>query len=223
LINVQNINQVQLTGMSKTTSFLMSHEHLSLFAHRYSGTPLDFAGFSAQTPNQRNEIGSAVTGGFRLLDRLFSLENEDSISEYSVAAMQEASLSVLCEYLAREVPDRRDDRSPASTVQMHRIVDYIVSSARPVLVSEVADHAGISMRALQLSFMRHHGVSPHVFIKRARLSALRTSLVEGGSGRLPEMAAHWGFANRSRLKKDFIELFGETEWRRVAEAADDGA
>lgn len=95
--------------------------------------------------------------------------------------------------------------------QIRRAIAFIDGhSSGPLTVQDVAEAIGIGLRSLQEGFRRHRQVSPHDYIKRARLNGVRAELLDPHSSRSIEaIARHWGFVNRGHFALDYRQAFGE--------------
>lgn len=102
--------------------------------------------------------------------------------------------------------------------QIRRAMAFIdAHGAGPLTVQEVADAVGIGLRSLQEGFRKHRHISPHDYIKQARLARARSELLDPASTRSIEaIARHWGFVNRGHFALDYRTAFGEqpSETRR---------
>ncbi|MFG1992418.1 AraC family transcriptional regulator [Actinoplanes sp. NPDC048988] len=98
---------------------------------------------------------------------------------------------------------------PAS---LHRAVDYMhAHAAEPITVAQVADVAGISIRALQQAFIRHHGRTPtaylrHLRLERAHLDLRAADPAYGDS--VTAIARRWGFAHLSKFSAAYRDRYG---------------
>ncbi len=90
----------------------------------------------------------------------------------------------------------------------------------PIGVSEVAEHLGISIRALQHAFKHHSDASPLARLQKIRLEGLRAALASPGDEDWRLIATRWGFTSPSRLTRQYTAAFGETpvQTRRRARA-----
>lgn len=95
--------------------------------------------------------------------------------------------------------------------QIRRAVELIDGhKAGPLTVQEVAETVGIGLRSLQEGFRRHKQISPHDYIKQARLAHVRAELGDPLSARsIEEVARHWGFVNRGHFATEYRLAFGE--------------
>jgi len=95
--------------------------------------------------------------------------------------------------------------------QIRRAIEFIDGHATgPLTVQDVADAVGIGLRSLQEGFRRHRQVSPHDYIRLARLRGVRAELLDPLSSRSIEtVARHWGFVNRGHFALEYRQTFGE--------------
>jgi AraC-like DNA-binding protein len=98
---------------------------------------------------------------------------------------------------------------PAST-QLAR--DFIHANAYLApTVAEIADAAGVGVRALALGFEKHFGMSPMRYLQRVRLEGVRSRLLTAREGdTVMRIALDWGFANPGVLAARYRERFGES-------------
>lgn len=104
-------------------------------------------------------------------------------------------------------------RGPSgSLAQVRRAEAYIAEHGwAPLRIDDVALAAGLSIRGLQASFMRHRGMTPHQALTRARLEQVRLRLLQGLPGdRVTDVALHWGFAHLGRFSQTYARRFGES-------------
>lgn len=104
----------------------------------------------------------------------------------------------------------REAAAPAPW-QIRRAIDFIdAHTTGPLTVQDVAGAVGIGLRSLQEGFRRHKQISPHDYLKRARLNGVRAELLDPLSVRSIEaVALHWGFVNRGHFALDYRRAFGE--------------
>jgi transcriptional regulator GlxA family with amidase domain len=111
--------------------------------------------------------------------------------------------------------------SRADFRRVRRAEEFFRERAKePVTVIEAAARAGCSVRALQIAFRRHRGVTPMAALRRIRLEAARDALASADSpASVRGIAAEYGFTNPSRFARMFREAFGQSpaELRRVRE------
>jgi AraC-like DNA-binding protein len=85
-------------------------------------------------------------------------------------------------------------------------------------VREIADHLGVSERALQLTFRAHLGLTPAELMQRCRMERIRDDLLceDKTAASVFETAARWGIRNRSTLANSYRKYFRETPTQTLA-------
>ncbi|SDK28089.1 transcriptional regulator, AraC family [Nocardioides sp. YR527] len=107
-------------------------------------------------------------------------------------------------------------RSPAPAggpAAIRAAVAYIEEhAAEPIGVTDVADHAGLCVRALQQGFARHLQKSPSGFLRQVRLGRVRDALLasDAETTTVATVAAGWGFFSLGRFAAQYREAYGET-------------
>jgi AraC-like DNA-binding protein len=89
---------------------------------------------------------------------------------------------------------------------------YIMDNlgARALSVNHAAAHIDVTVRALQLTFRLHLGMTPAELIRRRRMEAIRAELVQGaGRHSVLDVATRWGMNSRSTLTQNYRQHFGE--------------
>ena len=159
----------------------------------------------------------AVAGWSRVADLLSGQLSEGGADEFGpLAQVQLARAAVAA--LLDAYPDAtriRDAGEPPCWVaprSIDRAVRYIEQNAQnPVRLQDIARDAGLSTRALQVAFRRHHDVTPMAFLREVRLRRAHEEL----SAADPEVttvaavAAKWGFFNPGRFASEFRAAFGQ--------------
>jgi transcriptional regulator GlxA family with amidase domain len=111
--------------------------------------------------------------------------------------------------------------SRADFRRVRRVEEFFRQRAKErVSVIEAAARAGCSVRALQIAFRRHRGVTPMAALRRIRLEAARDALAGAdGPASVRAIAAEYGFTNPGRFARMFREAFGQSpaELRRLRE------
>ncbi|MEV0248776.1 AraC family transcriptional regulator [Nocardia sp. NPDC050712] len=97
---------------------------------------------------------------------------------------------------------------------LQRAVDYLhANPAQPITVSELAGHAGTSVRALQHAFQNHYDTTPLGYLRRLRLDRAHQDLcaAEPSDGlTVALVAARWGFSHQGRFAQLYTEKFGHS-------------
>jgi transcriptional regulator GlxA family with amidase domain len=102
--------------------------------------------------------------------------------------------------------------SRADFRRVRRVEEFFRQRAKePVSVIEAAARAGCSVRALQIAFRRHRGMTPIAALRRIRLEAAREALAGAdGPVSIRAIAAEYRFTNPSRFARMFREAFGQS-------------
>lgn len=99
----------------------------------------------------------------------------------------------------RSAPRPRHLRLAESFIEAH--LDHQIT------LDEVADAAGISARALQLTFREHRGTSPLTFWRDLRLQRAHTDLAAGTES-VTGVALRWGFSHFGRFAEAYRQKYG---------------
>jgi AraC-like DNA-binding protein len=81
-----------------------------------------------------------------------------------------------------------------------------------ITVGDVANAAHVSVRAIQVAFRRHLGITPMAYLRRVRLDAARAELLNAVPGKgltVTAVASRWGWARPSRFAADFRAAYGQ--------------
>lgn len=95
---------------------------------------------------------------------------------------------------------------------IRRAVDYIDEHlAEPLSVTQIAEAARISVRALQYGFRRRFGVAPITYVHEARLRRIHAELrsADPATTTVTEVIAGWGIGHRGRFAAEYRAVFGE--------------
>jgi len=108
---------------------------------------------------------------------------------------------------AESIPDRH--RGSSAVRRAVRFVEANV--ARPLTVHDMAAAAGVSLRTLQQMFRTERAETPHAYLARARLDAVRLALLRADPDRdtVAAIARTWGFLGLGRFAAAYREAFGE--------------
>ena len=104
-------------------------------------------------------------------------------------------------------------RAPTQARSLRRAKEYIHANLdRPLALADIARHACVSPRTLELVFKRHGETSPLAYARRQRLQAahgaLRTAAREGGLPSVTDVALAHGFIHMGRFSAQYREQFG---------------
>jgi AraC-like DNA-binding protein len=113
--------------------------------------------------------------------------------------------------------DDVESRLPAKYRRAYRyLLEHLDSAA--LSVREIAEHMGVTERALQSVFKSHLGMTPGEVMQRCRVERIRADLLREGApgGTVIETAARWGIRNRSTLAASYRKYFRETPAETLA-------
>ncbi|PZE62903.1 hypothetical protein DEJ24_01135 [Curtobacterium sp. MCPF17_001] len=107
--------------------------------------------------------------------------------------------------LPRAVLLPRRDRIRAAVEYIHE------HAADPMSVSDVAEAAGLSVRATQEAFQRHLGQTPMRYLQTVRLHGAHRELrqLDAATASVRDIARRWGFAHLGRFSGAYQAAFGE--------------
>lgn len=103
--------------------------------------------------------------------------------------------------------------SSAQVRSLHRAKEYIHAHLdRPLALTDIARHACVSPRTLELVFKRHGELTPLAYARRQRLQAAHDALQgaarEGRALSVTEVALAYGFAHMGRFSAQYRIEFG---------------
>ncbi len=119
-------------------------------------------------------------------------------------------LLLTADHQYRELLDN-PPRTTAAPRAVRRAVDVMrAQPARQFTVAELAQIAGVSPRALQLTFQRHLGVSPMTYLREVRLGLVHDRLRRAGTGEetVAATAYEFGFTHLGRFAASYRRRYG---------------
>ncbi|PYY31866.1 MULTISPECIES: AraC family transcriptional regulator [unclassified Curtobacterium] len=96
--------------------------------------------------------------------------------------------------------------------RLRAAVEYIHEHvADPMTVADIADAAGLSVRAIQEAFQRGLGQTPMRYLQHVRLDQVRRELLqlESSTTTVQDVARRWGFAHLGRFSAAYRIAHGE--------------
>ncbi|MBT0772892.1 AraC family transcriptional regulator [Kineosporia sp. J2-2] len=105
-------------------------------------------------------------------------------------------------------PHREGAVGPAT---LRRAVAHMhAHSDQPLTLTQIAEAAGISARALQSAFTRHHGCTPMGYLRRIRLERAHRELEAADPAHgdtVAGIARRWGFGNPGRFAAAYRQAY----------------
>lgn len=192
---------------------------LTACRHRYQSEPthgrwiLDYFFCSARLAEQHGKLELTV----RMLRDYAGTALEFARRDSTIAAL--ASTIV-----PRPAEGAGDDISVCLPAKYRRAYRYLIVQLRDpgLSVRRVAEHIGVTERALQAAFKAHLGMSPSEVIRVRRMERIREELTDthhSASANILETAAKWGVRNRSTLLNSYRKRFDEAPSETVERAA----
>lgn len=127
----------------------------------------------------------------------------------------EPESSLLAELLTvaalRLVNGDLDEDRQAEPPYLKRAEEYLRAKvAEPVSLVDLCRHVGRGLRALQLAFKKHRGISPGEFLRNCRLDLARQLLTHGPHDlSVSTIAMSCGYEHFGRFSADYRRRFGE--------------
>jgi AraC-like DNA-binding protein len=122
------------------------------------------------------------------------------------------SAAVVASFPALVEPSGRSEpRTGTLPPVVHRAMRFMDDNAdRPITQAQVAEAAGVGVRALQLAFRKHLDTTPQRYLRRVRLAHAHHDLRVADPGRttVADVAARWGFLHAGRFSRYHHEEFG---------------
>jgi AraC-like DNA-binding protein len=89
--------------------------------------------------------------------------------------------------------------------------EYMRSNIRrAILLADVAQHVGVSIRTLHKAFRDFRGTTPMAILHSLRLAAVRDDLLSAPHGtRVADVARRWGFGHLGRFSTAYRKRYGE--------------
>lgn len=113
---------------------------------------------------------------------------------------------------AFELTNRSEDASDRDGAVIRRaIAEMRAHLTEPVTVPEIAAAAGVSIRGLQMAFLRQLDVAPLMHLRLLRLEAARSALIEEATvgTTIADIARRFGYANSGRFSTHYRNEYGE--------------
>lgn len=100
--------------------------------------------------------------------------------------------------------------APARPRTVKRVMDLIESNPEMTYsLSDLARHAGVGARRLQVAFQETLGTTPTAYHRRVKLEHARADLA-AGVGSVTAVAYRWGFNHPGRFSTQYAAAFGES-------------
>jgi AraC-like DNA-binding protein len=156
--------------------------------------------------------GQAIKRQLHLLTEEIASPQSFALSSVARQSFTDLLLYSLLQALPHNYSDRiaRMVGSPMPRTVRRAEAFIRARAGQPIALHEVAEAAGCSLRALQLSFRRFRDTTLTAAIRQTRLEAVRQALNQGEIGEITvsEVAHQYGFTNPSRFSRHYRASFG---------------
>jgi AraC-like DNA-binding protein len=150
----------------------------------------------------------------RMLDYLFAeLEQADTLLANDIAIRSFEENLALCLLLG--LPHNYTERlqrqkTAVAPGNVRRAEAFMRANASlPLTITDIAEAAGCSVRALQIAFQRFRGTTPMRVLQQARLEQARTEILRSGQAQsLARIAAEHGFSSPTQFAQFFRRKYG---------------
>ncbi len=156
------------------------------------------------------DTGSMTPGIAAALHRLaLSAEKAAVQGSFGTPAPAEFSARFVLAVIADLEANRVEPKAGVVPAYVHRAETYMgLNADRSIALTDIAQAAGCSVRALQYAFRRFRGTSPKAALRQVRLDRARAELSRGDSP-VDSVARRFGFSNASRFTAAYFRRFGE--------------
>ena len=106
-----------------------------------------------------------------------------------------------------------EDRHDARPGTLRRAVAFVDENAHTdITVADIAGAAHVTIRAVQLAFRRHLGMTPLEYLRRVRLDYAHRDLIaaDPASQTVTAVACRWGFPSPGRFASLYRQAYGVT-------------
>jgi AraC-like DNA-binding protein len=151
---------------------------------------------------------------FRRTAQLLTSEAFGAPAVYERDLVRASTIDLLTAVIveAFELTNRSEDASDRDGPVIRRaIAEMRAHLTEPITVPEIAEAAGVSVRGLQMAFLRQLDVPPLLHLRQLRLEAARSALVDEATvgTTIADIARRFGYANSGRFSTHYRNEYGE--------------
>ncbi|WFU12383.1 AraC family transcriptional regulator (plasmid) [Rhizobium sp. CB3090] len=166
----------------------------------------------ADTVDLASVKGLRITSLGNLIWSCLDVDDEHQSSSTFVERLLQAMMITLLETVPNNYSARlAKPASPAIPKRLKRAIEYMHANiSSPMTITDIAEAAGTSVRALQAAFQQFKGTTPLNYIRTTRLECVRKELTDPASSlSVAEVARSWGFSHMGRFAALYQQSFGE--------------
>ncbi|WP_329258663.1 AraC family transcriptional regulator [Actinoallomurus sp. NBC_01490] len=160
-------------------------------------------------------VGIAVYGAARLLAGVFKrYRSSEEVPRRIIRQLADHTLiTVLLSFEHNHSDEIMRYAKPSGPASVTAAVDLVTAETSAIhSVADLARHAGVSVRGLELGFRKALNVTPQAFLHQTRMAKARRDLVAADPGdgtTVTEVALRWGFGHTGRFAARYREIYGE--------------
>ncbi|WP_343069999.1 AraC family transcriptional regulator [Rhizobium paranaense] len=156
--------------------------------------------------------GLRITALGNLIWSCLDVDDEDQPSSTFVERLLQAMMITLLETVPNNYSARlAKPTSPAIPKRLKHAIEYMHANiSSPMSITDIADAADTSVRALQGAFQQFKDTTPLNYLRTIRLEGVRKALTDPAiSLSVAEVARSWGFSHMGRFAALYRQSFGE--------------
>jgi AraC-like DNA-binding protein len=166
----------------------------------------------ADVVNLTTVKGSRIAALGNLVWSCLDIDHEHQPSSTFIERLLQAMMTMLLETVPNNYSARlAKPMSPAIPKRLKRAIEYMHANiSSPIGITDVAEAAGTSVRALQAAFQQFKDTTPLNYLRTIRLEGARKALADPAiSMSVAEVARSWGFSHMGRFAALYHQSFGE--------------
>jgi transcriptional regulator GlxA family with amidase domain len=174
-----------------------------------AAVPVKFTGYDAVSPQAASQWAATVA---YVRDHLVANPRAADAPLVVASAARLLVATALATFPNNALTDpTTGDRRDGSSAMLRRAVAFIDEHAHEdITLSDIAVHAHVTIRAVQLAFRRHLGTTPTGYLRQVRLDRAHSQLeaADPESDSVTAVCYQWGFASPSRFAAYYREAYG---------------
>lgn len=182
-------------------------DHLSAQISARALRPLTFTGALDLTTKHGAALRRLVMHLVAEADAGLSPIGNSLMAKQVESAIMAGLLEAHCHDYQRDLGRSRLQASPMQLRKAEAYIDAHLDCTPAV--EDIAKAAGLSPRALQMLFRRHHGTTPLAFCRDIRLARAHDDLRQDAAS-VTDVALKWGFLHFGRFAETYRLRYGQT-------------
>jgi AraC-like DNA-binding protein len=193
---------------------------LAAFAEEHLGLAAGFMRIESIAPRSRRAGARWARSAAFICGELLD-DRESAVSPILAQEMTRMALATVLEVFPNTAMTAVHTPNPswAPPATVRRATAFIHANAgRPVSVTEIAESAGVTPRALQYAFRRHYETTVTGYLRQVRLEQAHRELQDGDSAAgatVAGTARRWGWANPGSFASAYRRRYGVTPSRTL--------